>query len=165
VLCAIRNPYNLTAENSIKAFAKILKSRYSSVTGLTRSWDDSDPSAFRVIIDNMMNLELFFIAEQLTGDSYFRTMAISHADKTLANHIRPDGGPYSLTSRCLEIVLTLDVLGGSYHVVYYNGTNGKVYKRGTSQGYSDDSTWSRGQAWGLYGFANSASSSAPYLLI
>jgi hypothetical protein len=59
----------------------------------------------------------------------------------------------------------MNVLGGSYHVVYYNGTSGKVYKRGTSQGYSDDSTWTRGQAWGLYGFANSMSPSAPYLLI
>jgi hypothetical protein len=40
--------------------------------------------------------------------------------------------------------------------VYYNGTTGAVFNRGTSQGYADNSTWSRGQAWGVYGFANSA---------
>ena len=40
-----------------------------------------------VIIDNMMNLELLFYAAKVTGDEKFRQIAISHADKTLENHL------------------------------------------------------------------------------
>jgi hypothetical protein len=46
--------------------------------------------------------------------------------------------------------------GSSFHLVDYNATTGAVIAQGTVQGYSNSSTWSRGQAWGLYGFANSA---------
>lgn len=128
------NPANQTAKNAILGFADVLAKRYNSVVGCTRSWDASDPTDFQVIIDNMINLELFFVAEQLTGNSTFRKMAITHADQTILNHIRPDGG--------------------TYHVVEYNSTTGRIIKRRTAQGYSDSSTWSRGQAWAIFGFAN-----------
>ncbi|KAI0255273.1 d-4,5 unsaturated-glucuronyl hydrolase-like protein [Lactifluus subvellereus] len=59
-----------------------------------------------------------------------------HADKTMMNHVRADGS--------------------SFQVVDYNATTGAVIDRRTVQGYSNSSTWSRGQAWGIYGFANSA---------
>jgi len=85
-----------------------------------------------VIIDNMMNLELLFKATRLTGDSTFYKIAVSHADHTLKNHFRAD---YS-----------------SYHVVDYDPETGAVIKKQTHQGYSDESAWARGQAWGLYGF-------------
>ncbi|KAH9915796.1 glycoside hydrolase family 88 protein [Epithele typhae] len=114
--------------------------RFSEIVGCTRSWDTDDPTDFQVIIDNMMNLEiclmgrqLFFASEALTGNHTLRDMAISHADKTMANHIRPDGS--------------------SFHVVDYNSTTGVVIKQRTYQGYADNSTWSRGQEWGIYGFA------------
>lgn len=58
---------------------------------------------------------------------------MNHANTTLKNHFRTD---YS-----------------SYHVVDYHPENGEVRMKCTHQGYSDDSFWSRGQAWGLYGFA------------
>lgn len=45
--------------------------------------------------------------------------------------------------------------GSSFHVVDYDPTTGTVVSQGTVQGYSNSSTWSRGQAWGIYGFANS----------
>ena len=81
----------------------------------------------------MMNLPLLLSASDLTGNATYRTMAESHANKTIENHIRSDGG--------------------SFHVVNYLPSTGEVQWRGTAQGYSNSSTWSRGQAWGILGFA------------
>jgi uncharacterized protein YyaL (SSP411 family) len=85
-----------------------------------------------VIIDNMMNLELLFEATKLSGDSTFYRTAVAHADRTLAEHFRRDGS--------------------CYHVVDYDPATGEVLHRQTAQGYADESTWSRGQAWAIYGF-------------
>ncbi|KAI0311501.1 d-4,5 unsaturated-glucuronyl hydrolase-like protein [Amylostereum chailletii] len=135
------NPNNATAIQAVNAFAADLAARFSPIVGCTRSWDAADPTDFQVIIDNMMNLEarppsppVLFVSERLTGNHTLRDIAISHADKTMVNHLRPDGS--------------------SYHVVDYNSTTGVVFDQRTSQGYADWSTWSRGQAWGIYGFAN-----------
>lgn len=99
-----------------------------------RSWDHNrDKWKYPVIIDNMMNLEMLFHATQLTGDSIYWKVAVNHANTTMKNHFRPD---YS-----------------SYHVVDYDPETGEVRMKCTHQGNSDDSFWSRGQAWGLYGFA------------
>ena len=80
----------------------------------------------------MMNLELLLWATRTTGDSSFYHIAVSHANTTMRNHFRPD---YS-----------------SYHVVVYNPQTGAVIKKQTAQGAGDESAWSRGQSWGLYGF-------------
>jgi unsaturated chondroitin disaccharide hydrolase len=79
-----------------------------------------------------MNLELLFWAAKETGNELYKEIAISHAENTMKNHFRED---YS-----------------SYHVIDYNPETGEVQARNTHQGYSDNSAWSRGQAWGLYGF-------------
>lgn len=80
----------------------------------------------------MMNLELFTVASSMTGDNSYYNKAKSHADRTMVNHFRPDGS--------------------SYHVVSYDTITGKVLNQVTHQGVNDQSAWSRGQAWGLYGF-------------
>lgn len=128
------NPTNKTAITAVNAFATALAARFNSVVGCTRSWDTPDPTDFTVIIDNMMNLEVLFVSEGLTGNHTLSDIAIRHANTTMLNHIRADGS--------------------SWHVVEYNSTTGIPIKKRTSQGYSDNSTWSRGQAWGIYGFAN-----------
>jgi hypothetical protein len=115
---------NLTAANS-------LASRYSSIVGCTRSWD-SVSTEFKVIIDNMMNIELLFWASKNGGDQKLYDMAVSHATKTMQNHMRADGSVYQL--------------------VIYNPTNGAVISKGGTQSYSNESTWARGQAWAIYGF-------------
>ncbi len=80
----------------------------------------------------MMNLEMLMWAAKETGNDTLRQIAISHAQTTAKNHFRDD---YS-----------------SYHVIDYNPETGEVENRNTHQGYSDESAWARGQAWGLYGF-------------
>jgi unsaturated chondroitin disaccharide hydrolase len=111
--------------------AKSLMKRFNPIVGATMSWS-SKPGEFRVIIDNMMNLELLMWATQVTGDSTYAKVAITHANTTMKNHFRPD---YS-----------------SYHLVNYNPETGGINKKQTVQGYADDSAWARGQGWGLYGF-------------
>ncbi|KIK95958.1 glycoside hydrolase family 88 protein [Paxillus rubicundulus Ve08.2h10] len=128
------NPYNKTAINAVNTFAADLAARFSPIVGCTRSWDSSDPTLFEVIIDNMMTIDVLFSSYSLTRNSTLIDIAKSHANKTMLNHVRPDGS--------------------SFHLVEYNATTGEVIARATVQGYSDNSTWSRGQAWGLYGFAN-----------
>ena len=93
----------------------------------------------KVIIDNMMNLELFFIGEALTGNHVYRQHAISHADKTMQNHVRADGVSYfSFSFRNMESLIYIERLtGSSFHLVKYNETTGAVIFQGTAQGYAD----------------------------
>lgn len=137
VYCSFGNGYRLTKDANYKEIiiqsAKTLTKRFNPVVGCIRSWDTNrDKWGYPVIIDNMMNLELLFAATQLTGDSSFYKIAVAHANTTMKNHFRSD---YS-----------------SYHVVDYDTVTGQVVKKNTHQGYSHESAWSRGQAWGLYGY-------------
>lgn len=130
--------WELTGERSYRDVvvqaARTLTTRYDEKVGCIRSWNWGTPDRwkFAVIIDNMMNLELLFQASLITGDKQFYNIAVSHANKTMKNHFREDGS--------------------SYHVVDYNPEDGSVIKRLTHQGLFDESIWSRGQGWGLYGF-------------
>lgn len=129
--------YQLTGEQSYRDVmlqaARTLCTRFSPKVGCIRSWDhNADKWKFPVIIDNMMNLEMLFEAYQLTGDKSFYDIAVSHANVTMKNHFR---GDYS-----------------SFHVVDYEPMTGTVRSRVTHQGFSDDSFWSRGQGWALYGY-------------
>lgn len=133
MMCSYGNQQRLHANDSIPPIlvntAKSLISRYDPKIKAIRSWDFG-PWNYPVIIDNMMNLELLFRAAEYSGDSIYREIAITHANTTLENHFRNDMS--------------------SYHVVSYNN-DGSVESKGTFQGYADDSSWARGQAWGLYG--------------
>ena len=81
-----------------------------------------------------MNLELLFKGAEFSQNQTLAEMAISHANRTSKEHLRPD---YS-----------------SYHVVNFNQTSGKVISKYTAQGYSNSSCWSRGQAWLITGFTS-----------
>lgn len=112
--------------------AESLSTRFNPTVGAIKSWDGRKEWPYPVIIDNMMNLELMLWAAKAGDTPKYRDIAIAHADHTLLNHYRPDGS--------------------SYHVIGYDEATGKVTARQTHQGYADESAWSRGQAWGLYGF-------------
>lgn len=111
--------------------AKSLSTRYSPVTQCIKSWDGK-ANEYLVIIDNMMNLKLLFWATQVTGDSSFYKIAVTHANTTIKNHFRADNS--------------------SYHVINYNSQTGAIQQKKTAQGFADESAWARGQAWGLYGY-------------
>lgn len=137
IFCSFGNELRLTNDSScvpiILTAAESLTKRYKPSVGSIRSWGPvDDEKEYLVIVDNMMNLELLFWASKQTGDSTYFNIAVSHADKTLKNHYRPDGS--------------------CYHVLNYDQKTGEVIQKKTAQGYADESAWSRGQAWGLYGF-------------
>ncbi|MDW7692735.1 glycoside hydrolase family 88 protein [Flammeovirgaceae bacterium SG7u.111] len=114
--------------------AKTLSTRFDPTVGCIKSWDwgAREGWEYPVIVDNMMNLELLYWAAKETGDTTFSHIATTHALTTMANHYRED-------MSC-------------YHVIDYYPEDGSVRNRNTHQGFSDDSAWARGQAWGLYGF-------------
>ena len=139
--CSYGNGLRLTGNEAYKPImvqaAKSLLTLYRPNAKTILSWPSSDMATRKgwigvVIIDNMMNLELLFEVSKLTGDPTYAEVAVTHANTTLKNHYRPD---YSC-----------------YHVVDYNMETGEIHTKQTAQGYADESVWSRGQAWGLYGF-------------
>lgn len=135
--CSYGNALRLTGNDDCRAVlrdgARSFATRFNPVTGCTRSWDyDGRPWDFPVIIDNMMNLELLLKVGQMYDEPELCRKAVRHADVTMTNHFRKDGS--------------------SWHLVDYDPQTGNVIKKQTVQGYSDDSAWSRGQSWGLYGF-------------
>lgn len=135
--CSFGNGYRLTQEAAYRDIllqsAATLTTRYKPTIGCIRSWDHSrDKWQCPVIIDNMMNLELLYWAFKETGDSVYYKVATNHARTTMKNHYRAD---YS-----------------SYHVIDYDTLTGAILHKHTHQGYNHESAWSRGQAWGLYGY-------------
>lgn len=137
MMCSFGQGYLLTKDSAYRNIliqsAKTLTKRFNDKVGAFRSWDHgADKWQYPVIIDNMMNLELLFWASRQTGDPQYYNIAVKHAETTLANHFRAN---YS-----------------SFQVVDFDTLTGNVLQKTTHQGLSDDSAWSRGQAWGLYGF-------------
>jgi unsaturated chondroitin disaccharide hydrolase len=133
--CSFGNANLIEPKESYKEIllnsARSLSTRYSPTVGCIKSWDGK-PDEFLVIIDNMMNLKLLFWATQVSGDSSFYKIAVTHANTTIKNHFRADNS--------------------SYHVINYNAKTGEVQQKRTAQGAADESAWARGQAWGLYGY-------------
>ncbi len=142
VYCSYGNAERLAPKPEYKDIiiesAKSLSTRYDERTKSIKSWNyrkawnDTTEWFFPVIVDNMMNLEMLFAASKLSGDKRYYDIAVTHANSTMKNHLRED---YS-----------------SYHVVDYDTITGNVKYQGTCQGFSDNSTWSRGQAWIIYGY-------------
>jgi rhamnogalacturonyl hydrolase YesR len=80
----------------------------------------------------MMNLEFLYEMGKLTNNQNMQNACISHADLTLKNHFRTDNS-------CV-------------HVVNYDSITGKIVEKVTHQGFNNNSSWARGQAWALYGY-------------
>lgn len=110
--------------------ANLLAGRFNPAGGFIRAWN-GDKHGW-AIIDCMMNLPLLYRASKQTGDPRYAQIAKIHADTTLRTFVRPDG------SCC--------------HIVIFDPVTGEVLKRPAGQGCAEGSSWSRGQAWALYGF-------------
>jgi rhamnogalacturonyl hydrolase YesR len=139
--CSVGNGLKLCKKNEkryrdlLLRSAKTLCLRFNDDLGLIRSWGKlDDKNSFLVIPDNMMNLELLMWASKQGGKdaTRFGRIAVSHADVSMKNHFRQDGG--------------------TYHVLNYDQKTGRVLDIRRGQGASCLTAWSRGQSWAIYGF-------------
>ncbi|MFD0670673.1 glycoside hydrolase family 88 protein [Cohnella sp. GCM10027633] len=114
--------------------ANLLAGRFNLAGSFIRAWNDHGEGDTRgwAIIDCMMNLPLLYWASEETGDPRFKQIAAKHADTTLSAFVRPDGSVN--------------------HIVEFDPEIGGVVRTYGGQGYEEGSSWTRGQAWGLYGF-------------
>lgn len=142
--CSYGNGLRLIKKDAYKEVmleaAQSLSTRFRETPGIIQSWNVTGNSwqskrgwECPVIIDNMMNLELLFEGTRLSGDSTYYKIAVSHADRTMKEQFREDGS--------------------CYHVIDYSIKDGSVRHRQTAQGYANESAWSRGQAWAIYGYS------------
>ncbi|MEI6948631.1 glycoside hydrolase family 88 protein [Paraflavisolibacter sp. H34] len=134
--CSYGNALRITRDSAaylppLKTGAQNLFNRFNPKVGVIRSWDFSWWH-YPVIIDNMMNLEYLYWAAGAFNQPRYAGAATTHALTTKKNHFRKNFS--------------------SYHVVDYDPQTGKVLRKGTHQGLTDESSWARGQAWGLYGY-------------
>lgn len=131
--------WRLTGNKEARGFALLaaeaLLERFHEKAKIIQAWGDlADPEqAGRMIIDCNMNLPLLYWASEQTGDNRFAHAAYQHAMQAARYLVRDDAS--------------------TYHTYYMDITTGEPRFGSTQQGYSDDSCWSRGQAWGIYGFA------------
>lgn len=134
--CSYGHAYRITGDEYYMTIlsegAHNLSTRFMPAAGVTKSWGTSSRWTNPVIIDNMMNLEILELVGKKEGNQEYLKIADSHAQTTMKNHYRPDFS--------------------TWHVVDYDSETGKVVKKVTAQGFSDESAWARGQAWGLYGY-------------
>ena len=96
-----------------------------------RSWSFG-PWQYPVIIDNMMTLGPLEWGAKHGGNSSWGVDAATHAQTTITYLVRSNGSTYEMAD--------------------FNPTTGAFIANYTYAGLSVNSTWSRGQAWALYGF-------------
>ena len=127
---------NEEAREAALRAAKILLEHYCPVNkfiiriGKRR---ESEPLDFyRMLVDSMMNIALLFWAYEETGDEVYRDAAIGHYKTTAQYLVRNDGS--------------------SYHHYQFNPKTLEPMYGVTHQGHRDESCWSRGHAWLVYGY-------------
>lgn len=130
--------WRLTGNRDARGFsllaAEALLERFHRKAEIIQAWGDlKDPEqAGRMIIDCTMNLPLLYWASEQTGDPRFADAAKAHVRQSAKYLVRDDAS--------------------TYHTYYMDVQTGAPRFGNTQQGYADDSCWSRGQAWGIYGF-------------
>lgn len=100
-----------------------------------RTCSDCEPGGTETIVDSMMNLPLLYWATKTTGRVKYRNLAKKHAEWVAKNLVRKDGSTFQSAS-------------------YPRKSKAPKLVKHTHQGLRRSSTWSRGQAWSIYGFAD-----------
>jgi unsaturated chondroitin disaccharide hydrolase len=108
--------------------------RFQEKGGFIQAWGEMGAANnYRFIIDCLMNLPLLFWAAEQTGNGEYAAKAAVHADTCLKYSFRDDGS--------------------THHTFFMESQTGKPVRGETCQGYDNNSSWARGQAWAVYGAA------------
>ncbi len=130
--------YKLTGSEKGKRAALLaadkLISRYQEKGEFIQAWGElGAKDNYRLIVDCLLNIPLLYWATEVTQDEKYREIAKKHYISTVNNAIRDDAS--------------------AFHTFYFDPETGLPSHGKTRQGYSDDSSWARGQAWLIYGIA------------
>jgi unsaturated chondroitin disaccharide hydrolase len=132
-----QEPGNQTVIQILLAAAAAKSTTYNSTVGAFEAWRTStsgNPAAnFNVLMDLIMDSQLLFWAAKQTGNQTYYNQAVSNA--------------------VIEETYLVHADGTSSQFAYFNSANGSFVDNETYQGYSNTSTWARGEAWAIYGFA------------
>lgn len=116
--------------------ANLLAGRFNPAGRFIRAWNDipegGEDTRGWAIIDCLLNIPLLYWAAEETKDPRFQQIAMIHADTVMEHFVRPDGSVR--------------------HIVEFDPFTGEMLREHGGQGYETGSSWTRGQAWGLYGF-------------
>lgn len=126
---------SMIARSSGLEAARLLLKRFDPVAKVIQAWGDMrDPrQRGRMIIDCNLNVPLLYWATRETGNKDFAGVADQHLAQAAKFLVRPDAS--------------------TFHTFFIDTKTGKPRHGSTHQGHADDSSWARGQAWGIYGFA------------
>jgi unsaturated chondroitin disaccharide hydrolase len=123
--------YNLTGEPALKQIL-IDAGRTLALRRQMGGYLASFLGPQSLFIDIMMNVGIILWAANATADETLRQIALEHCRATQRHLVRSDGG--------------------TAHEGVFDPVTGQFLREGTQQGLRPDSTWSRGQAWAIYGF-------------
>jgi len=125
---------NERAREAALLAADQMLTRFQEKGGFFQAWGEMGTvNNYRYIIDCLMNLPLLYWATNETSNTEYAEKANIHAATTLANSIRDDDS--------------------THHTFYMNPETGEPVRGETCQGYDNNSSWARGQAWAIYGAA------------
>lgn len=123
-----------TAKKTALEAAEHLIGRYHEKGEFIQAWGDiDDPASYSLIIDSLLNLPLLFWASGVSGNVKYAHIAKKHLKTVLQYVVREDGT--------------------TFHRYSFDFYTGKPIAGMTAQGFSDNSCWARGQAWGVCGTA------------
>lgn len=130
--------YKLTGNEKAKRAAILaadkLISRYQEKGQFIQAWGElGAKDNYRLIVDCLLNIPLLYWASEVTRENKYREIAKNHYISTVNNAIRNDAS--------------------AFHTFYFDPETGLPSHGKTRQGYSDDSSWARGQSWLIYGIA------------
>lgn len=132
-----QEPGNTAVIQTLLNAAAAKSSQFNSTVGAFEAWRSStsgNPAAnFNVLMDLIMDSQLLFWAAGQTGNQTYYNQAVSNA--------------------VVEETYLVHSDGTSSQFAYFNASNGQFVDNETYQGFSNTSTWSRGEAWAIYGFA------------
>jgi len=120
-------------EAAVKAADQLI-TRFHDKGNFIQAWGEKNaPDNYRLIIDCLLNLPLLYWASEETKDTKYKEIAEKHIHTAMSTVIRDDFS--------------------TWHTFYFDIETGEPKHGITCQGYSDTSSWARGQAWGIYGAA------------